>query len=498
MEDKNPQEEKKVIRYHLVRHKWPDEIAAERNKKMKNAVVVCVCIACFLLGIMVNGVMGKSSIPSSSEFAKLEQIYSVMTKNWYFGKDIENLNDTLVTNAIKGMVSNSLDQHTMYMEPEVYKTFATSLQGNFVGIGIQYYALDEHTFMVDRVFKGSGAEAGGMIKGDIIIKVNGEDITDKKIDDVSEMIKGEEGTQVEVTVLRENQELDLMITRTVINDSVYGYENDQAGVLEISTFAETSGDEVGKYLSYFKTQGLNNLIIDLRGNSGGLVSAAIQIASYLIPEDAVVYKEQAKDGTVKEQKALSDYPRYAFDQIMILIDGDTASASEVLTSCLQAQLDRVTTIGVKSYGKGTVQMPLTFKDGSSFKYTIAEWLSPDDRHINGVGITPDIEVALDAAITTGMPKMEDDAAYAADSVSAYAKPVQIYLKFLGYAVDRTDEYFSFASSEALKQYQRDQDLTANGEINKESIQHLLSSCALKWHEEEAVLDVQMNQALSLL
>lgn len=504
MDEQNQQEqnfeEKKVIRYHLVRHKWPDEIKAERDKKIKKAMMVCICIVCFFSGFLLNGAFFGGTTSNNSQFSKLEQIYSVMANNWYFGKDIEDLNDTLMRNAITGLVTNPLDRHTTYMEPEEFETFSSSLQGNFVGIGIQYYALDEHTFMVDRVFKGSGAEAGGMMKGDIIISVNGEAVTDKTIDEVSAMIKGEEHTNVVVGVLRENEKIDLTIERKVVNSSVYGYEKASAGVLEITSFAETSGDEVGKYLADFHHQGLKHLIIDLRGNGGGYVDAAMQIASYLIPEDAVVYQEQNKAGKISEKYAFpeADYPRYEFEQIVILIDGESASASEVLTSCLKAQLAHVTTIGEKSYGKGTVQMPITFEDGSSLKYTIAEWLSPKGEHINGVGITPDIEVSLDPAITTGMPEMKEGETYGADQVSAYAKPVQIYLNFLGYHVDRSDEYFSYTSSASLKQYQEEHHLTANGEINEESVKSLLSSCALKWHQEQDTLDLQMNKAIEFL
>lgn len=498
MEDKPQKNEKKVIRYHLVRHKWPDEIQAEQEKKKKKALSICICIICFLSGFLFDRVMIGDAASSNSQFSKLEQIYSIMANNWYFGKEVEDLDTTLMNNAIHGLVSNSLDKHTMYMEPEEYEDFATSLQGKFVGIGIQYYDMGDHTFVVDRVFKGSGAEAGGMMKGDIIISVDGEDVSDKSITEVSEMVKGEENSEVSIGVLRENQNLELTIKRQSVNSSVYGYEKETAGVLEISSFAETSGEETGKYLSDFEQKGIRNLIIDLRGNSGGYVNAAMQIASYLIPEGSVVYQEQNKAGKISEKYTYQNTPQYAFDEIILLIDNETASASEVLAICLKEQLDHVTLIGEKSYGKGTVQMPITFEDGSSLKYTIAEWLSPNGEHINGVGITPDIEVALDSALSTGMPEIKEGERYYADQVSIYAKPVQRYLRFLGYQADRDDEYFSIASSEALKQYQNDHGLQASGEIDEETIKSLMSSCALKWHQEQDVLDTQMNAALAQL
>lgn len=496
MEEHN--EEKKVIRYHLERHKWPDEIQAEKEQKRKTIIIIFTCIACFLSGFLFHGILKKTSVSGNSEFAKLEQIYSLMENQWYFGKEDDDLSNTLLTNAINGMLENKWDPHTSYMSPQEYESFASSLQGNFVGIGIQYYALDEDTFMVERVFKGSGAEKGGMIKGDIIKAVDGVSVKGKDIDEIAAMIKGELDSTVKITVVRENKDIDLTIKRSVVNDSVYGYVEDGIGILEINTFAETSGDEVGKYLADFKKQGVKQLIIDLRDNGGGYVTAAMQIASYLVPTDAVVYQEQAKDGEIKSHKAYDDYERYTFSKMVILINEDTASASEVLTSCLKAHLKHASTVGVTSYGKGTVQIPITFEDGSSFKYTIAEWLTPKGEHINGVGIKPDYIVELDPAVTTGILNIPENTVYKADSVSPFAKPIQIYLKFLGYPADRNDEYFSSQSAQALKSYQKDHQLTANGEINEETIKSLLSSCAKKWHQNRDALDVQMKKALELV
>lgn len=496
MEEHN--EEKKVIRYHLERHKWPDEIQKEKEQKRKTIIIVFTCIACFLSGFLVHGIINRSSVSNNSQFAKLEQIYTLMENQWYFGKEDKDLANTLMTNAINGMLENQWDPHTSYMSPQEYESFATSLQGNFVGIGIQYYALDDDTFMVERVFKGSGAEKGGMIKGDMIKAVDGVSVEGKDIDEIAAMIKGEINSSVKITVVRENKEIDLTIQRSVVNDSVYGYIEDGIGILEINTFAETSGDEVGKYLADFKQQGVKKLIIDLRDNGGGYVTAAMQIASYLTPKGSIVYQEQSKDGEIQAHEAYTDYERYSFSKMVILINEDTASASEVLTSCLKANVKQAVTVGVTSYGKGTVQIPITFEDGSSFKYTIAEWLTPKGEHINGVGITPDYKIELDPAVTTGILNIPENTVYKADSVSPFAKPVQIYLKFLGYDTDRSDEYFSHQSAQALMRYQKDHSIKANGEINEETIKSLLSSCAKKWHQNRDVLDVQMNKALSLM
>lgn len=499
LKDEGTNEKKNVTRYKLVRHKWPDEIEEEKKHKQKQRFTIAIIIVSFCIGLFFDQVTSVITI-QQKPFDKLETIYKIMKQEWYFGKDIKNLDQELINHAIYGMTTQNNDLHTSYMEPEVYEKFSTSLQGNFVGIGIQYYTADNNKAMVQRVFKGSGAEAGGMMEGDIILSVDGVIVEEKTLDEISQLIKGEEGTSVKITVLRENQPVDLTIKRGIVSDSVYGYIKEDIGVLEINSFSESSGDEVGKYLKDFSDQKKQKLIIDLRNNGGGYVGAAMQIASYLLEEGKIVYKELNKQGKVKEMKAYSnkEYPKYHFNQIVILVNKDTASASEVLTSCLKAQLENVTIVGEKTYGKGSVQLPHVFQDGSSLKYTIAEWLTPNEEHINGKGIHPDIEVSLPEAITEGILSMKEDEEVKPDTVSPYAKPVQLYLEFLGYDIDRKDEYFSIQSSKALQVYQKEHGLEANGIINNATIQSLLSSCSIYWHKNEEHLDLQMKEALNLL
>ncbi|MEG0735227.1 MAG: peptidoglycan-binding protein, partial [Longicatena sp.] len=150
----------------------------------------------------------------------------------------------------------------------------------------------------------------------------------------------------------------------------------------------------------------------------------------------------------------------------------------------------------KTYGKGTIQVPMPFKDSSQLKYTTAKWLSPNEKSVDKKGITPDVEVNLDPAITTSSPVLEKDEVFKADTVNIAAKSVQTYLKFLGYTVDRTDEYFSPASSNALKAFQKDNGLEVTGEINEKVISTLISQASLKWHSD-ASYDTQLAKAVEL-
>ena len=225
------------------------------------------------------------------------------------------------------------------------------------------------------------------------------------------------------------------------------------------------------------------------------MNAAQEIASYLIPSDDVIFKEKTKSEDPVVYYAL-DYPKYTFEQIVVIVNEDTASAAEVLAAALAENKHlNVTLVGTQTYGKGTVQVPLTFKDGSYLKYTVAQWLTPSDTCIDGVGITPDVEVKLDEAITIGAPDIEDEV-FEADTVNVAAKSVQLYLKFLGYPVDRSDEYFSLQSSKALAMFQKAEGLTADGKIHAETIEKLISCVVKQWRLHE-VYDTQLTKALEI-
>lgn len=487
---------KKVVRYTLVKHKWPDEIEAERKRKRKIAGIVAICVLCFFGGFGINAIYHAGSIANDATFSRLSEVYSIMSNKFYFGKDMEDFNSTLIDGAINGMVSAGEDIHTMYMDANLSETFTSSMEGSFVGIGVQYYEQTKDVFVITRVYKNSPAQEAGLMKGDQIYSINGTICENMDADKVKSLITGDSGSTVEIELVREGEHIKKTVERREIQDTVYSEINGETATLELTTFAETSGEEVGKHLKDIKEQGCKNLILDLRDNTGGYLTAAQQISSYLLKDEQVIFKEEDKDGNVKDYMTRSDLPHYEFNKIIVLVNGETASAAEVLTAALKETVD-ATVVGVKTYGKGTVQMPLAFNDGSMLKYTIAEWLTPSGEKINEKGIEPDVEVTLDPALTTGVPQLGEDETYAGDTVNIAAKSVQIYLKFLGYNVDRSDEYFSPTSSLALKQYQSDKGIDATGSINADTINSLLSSVSLKYHEDQDNLDVQMKKAVEL-
>ena len=244
-----------------------------------------------------------------------------------------------------------------------------------------------------------------------------------------------------------------------------------------------------------------NLILDLRNNTGGYLSAAREIASSFLPDNTVIFKEQTKDGQVKELKTDDNYAQVDFDHIYILQNKNTASASEVLIGALKDNIpDKVTTIGTNSYGKGTEQVTVPFDDGTSLKYTVAEWLTPNGTSINKVGFQPDVEVTLDevSTVTYTGTREGEELRIEPDSVNPNAAAVQVYLRFLGYPAERSDEYFSAASSEALKQFQSDNGLEPTGIVDQTTFDRLLEAVGSRLSSEGIDQDEELSTALSII
>lgn len=485
----------------LTKHKWPDEIAKEKRSRRTKVVIVLACIACLVGGIFIGRIGNGSDTQTSSvklnevESQKFQTIYDHLQNDWYFGKDIKDLDQYIIDHAIKGIANeNDADIHTEYLDKKDASTLMTSLSGSLTGIGIQYYEMNG-AILVDKVFMDSPADKAGMKEGDIIKKVDGVDIKDKKIDDIKNMIVGEEGSKVVIEVLRGKETLSLEMIRAEVSLTVYGYIIKDTGVLEIASFSDNTAMEVAKYLASFDKQNVKNIIIDLRNNGGGYVNTAIDIASLFMEEGKPVLYQEDKDGNISEYDTQKVETRYTYDKIGILINENTASASELLTAAMKDHLN-AQIIGVKSYGKGTVQTSIQFDDGSIFKYTIAEWLTPNKEKIHKVGITPDDEVKLDEAMSYGASG--DENTYKVDMVGAGVKDMQVYLSFLGYDVDRKDGYYSQATASAVKQFQKDTGLKENGEITPELVSSAISASSRKWHDEKDKVDTQMIKALEVV
>jgi len=336
----------------------------------------------------------QASTPPNAQtlFTPFWEAWDIVHKQ-YVDQPVDDLK--LMQGAIRGMMDALGDKQTFYMDPLVYKTETSSLAGEYEGIGA-YVDTDKDYLTIISPIEGSPAEAAGMKPGDKIIAVDGKDMTGINPEEVRQKVIGPAGTEVTLTVAREGESepLKFAITRArILVPSVTGkmLENDVA-YIDINTFGEKTTSELNTVLDDLLKQNPSGIIIDLRFNPGGFLQTSVEVASEFIADGAVLY-EQYGDGK-RDVYNVSGNGRAVDLPIVVLINEGSASASEILAGALQ-DYGRATLVGVKSYGKGSVQqwVPLSNDQGAA-RVTIAKWLTPKERAIDHVGLTPDVYVQL--------------------------------------------------------------------------------------------------------
>ncbi|MFV0479920.1 MAG: S41 family peptidase [Anaerorhabdus sp.] len=501
----NENEEKKV-RVKLERHQWPDEIEEQKQvkkRKLNDVFIAILAILTMLSLFFVGYIAGRGTRNSSGttgtttggQSSKIEEALDIMENDWYFSDSLENGRDQLIDQALYGMTTNEADLHTEYFSAEELETFTQSINSNFVGIGVQYLDLEEG-YIVERVFRNSPAEQAGVQAGDIFYSVDGDLVENMDTDTIRDRVRGEKGTVVVIEFMRQGELVELSITRDEVSGTAYGEMIDSSiGYLEISSFGDTTAQEVQDNLDSLTEQGMTKLIIDLRDNGGGYLDTYLHLAGYFIGKGEVAIQQKYSDGSLSPATALGDLYTN-INGIVVLINENTASASEVLAIALREQREDVTIVGTTSYGKGTVQITIPFRDGSALKYTTSEWLSPSGESIHGVGIAPDVEVK-DHEVFYEWFSGEEDFSYHYDSVSDEVKSMQLALDFLGFNVARVDGYFDQSTQSALIQFKTEHQLDTTDELNPEVMSVLKSAVISEWRLNDEK-DTQLQKAIELL
>ena len=302
---------------------------------------------------------------------------------------------------LKEMVASTGDPYAEYFTAEEYAEFSKKYAGEYVGIGVGVVQ-DGDDILVINVFEDSPAAGAGIESGDVITKINGEAPED--VDDAIDMLSGKPGTPVDVTFRRGEEETEYRMNRAKIDqDSVVFRKvegQDDIGYIRISSFIEGTDKDFKAAVKELKNDGCRKFIIDLRDNGGGLVDSGIGVADYLLPA-CTIMRETTKSGaeTVYTSKAGSADIEY-----VVLVNGGTASASEILTAAIQDN-NGGTVIGSKTYGKGVTQTAHRFADGSAVKLTVTEYFRPNGEKVNDVGITPDIEASDEEAMDRALEEL---------------------------------------------------------------------------------------------
>ncbi len=326
--------------------------------------------------------------------------------------DIDDIDrQKMIYSAIEGLVSGMGDNYSVFMDPEMTEAFAASLDGELEGIGAEL-TVEEGRLIVVTPLKESPAEKAGLLPNDIIVEIEGESAAEMTLFDAIMKIRGEKGTTVTLSILRENlnSSFDVSIVRDSIDlESIIVEELDGGVVyLGVNQFNDKTIDEFTKVISEMLLDEPKGMIVDLRFNGGGYLNVALDMLSYLLPSDSVtvVIRERGKEDEILK---VNGSPKLLHVPIVVLINEGSASASEIFAGAIEDH-ERGITMGTQSFGKGSVQEVESFNDGSSLRLTIAKWLTPDKRAINGVGLMPHIVVELtEADIEAEFDRQKDEA-----------------------------------------------------------------------------------------
>ncbi len=479
----------------LTKFAWPDEVQVNKKKRLSIFLITIALVLSFTAGYFVSNAFAPQST-QTTDLSRLEQIMHTVESSWYFGKDVSDLNKQLIDDAITGMLDKMGDKYTTYFTKDELSAFYESINMGFVGIGVSYFE-SNGVFIINRVFLNSPAYNAGVLSGDIISKVDGVDVKGKTSDEIVKMVRGTDKTVVSIDFIRDGLVVHKEITRGVIENTTFGkILNSDIAYLEIFSFGNTTSAEVSTYFKQFKTKNITKLIIDLRDDGGGSLDALVGIANQMLPKNDIIIQQEYLNGTIDVTRSVGG-ASIQFSKIVVLVNENTASASEVLSATLQENLGAII-LGTKSYGKGLVQTMDVFSDGSALKFTVAAWLSPKGNTIQDVGVKIDVEVKLHPIFYAKFADIAETDSFAINTVSDAVKEAQLSLDFLGYSVDRTDGYFSASTETALSQYFADYAITKPLLITKEVVGGLRSAVTKVWYLEKDTKDLQFKRALELV
>lgn len=358
-------------------------------------------LACFSVLTILN--KGKNYFVLSKELAKFVDAYEAIVDNYY--KEVDK--DKLVESAINGMVSSIGDEYTSYSDKDVTDNFNETVNGKYMGIGALIMK-NEKDLVIYKIFEDSPSYKAGLKDGDIILKLDDKDTKDMSVNDIASIVKNDDNKEVKLLVKRGEENLDITIVKDmvelpVVSGKVINHNDKKIGYISLSIFSSVASEQFNKQLVKLEKEGISGLVIDVRGNSGGYLTTVTDIVSYFLKKGDIIYKLEVNDKvTVRKDKTKEsrDYP------IAVLIDKNSASASEILASSIKESYNGYV-VGTNSYGKGTVQQTLVLSDGSMIKYTIEKWLTPLGNWINEEGVVPTNYVELSSEYLNN-PVFEND------------------------------------------------------------------------------------------
>ena len=376
----------------MSKQKWEEKKTSLGNAIIMSAVML---VAGIFVGVNCNnwfsgfapylGIQG--NVSADVDWSPLNEVYNKLATT-YNG---EISKEEIVEGAKKGLVESLGDIYTVYMDSEETSDFYNDLHGNVgSGIGVEMGLRDGYVRVL-RTLPDNPARKAGILAGDIIYKVNGEEVYNLSTDEIAKKVRGETGSEVTVTVVRDGEEKSFTMKREAINNvSAYVEYDGKTAIITVTRFDNNTGTMVQGFAKEFADKGINKVILDLRGNGGGYVSAAQDLLSLWLDNEKILVQKSKHFGNTNTNSGASKAILKDMETV-VLVNGSTASASEIVAGALQ-DYGKATVVGETTYGKGVVQNLYDLSGATVLKVTTAEWYTPNDRSINKTGIKPDIEV----------------------------------------------------------------------------------------------------------
>lgn len=394
----------RVKRENVISREEPEvrEVVVEKKVGFNYAEVIVIMVITLILGGIIGSFITyifKDNYNNSStivkevpnELREFIKTYNDIITNYYQEVD----HDKLLESGIKGMLEYLGDDYSFYMNTDESKNFNEQVEGKYEGIGVEIMLRDDNTVTISKVFNNTPASKAGLKTGDVFVSVNGESVAGLLPTEISNKIKSDDKL-VNIVVNRDGKDLEFSLNLDEVElesvtSKVFEENGKKIGYIELSVFAANTYSQFEQKLVELEGNNIDSLIVDVRDNSGGYLSTVTDIASLFLDKSKIIYQLDTK-GIVEQVYAKTNSSRNY--KIAVLINGNSASASEILAGALKESYG-ATIIGVNSFGKGTVQKAYQLESGATVKYTIQKWLTPNGNWINEVGITPDIKVELD-------------------------------------------------------------------------------------------------------
>ncbi|MGN0183325.1 MAG: S41 family peptidase [Candidatus Ornithomonoglobus sp.] len=445
----------------------------------------------------------EDDIETSVQYQAYEQIAQYIAERYlddsYTAEDIMKLGlseylgqngDTALVALLKAAL-HSLDDYSDFYTYDEYVEYNNTLNKTFYGLGITMQQDGEYVTIAGFVEENSLAEQSGFKVGDKIVKVDGISVVGLSMTEVRNLIVGEIGTTVPITVLRDDQEIEIIGTRTAVNNSTVsgGILEGDVGYIKIASFSSGTAAEFEEIKNSLIDAGISDLILDLRNNPGGLVSAATSIAESIVPQGKIVdvkYRDSTLDHTYYSE--LADAPF----KIVALVNGNTASSAEILSSAIQDSGAGIL-LGNQTFGKAVIQSVYSLRNGMVFKLTIGQYITRKGNEIDHIGLTPDIEVSnyTKKIDTTGYTKFDFLHTASVGSSGTNVSAAKERLSIMGYYIGNlTNDVFNTDLADAIREFQKDHQLTDSGVLD------IPTQIKLKEVFEglETTVDVQMQEA----